>query len=92
MARAARAWDEQHLDLAAAAGQVGSAPTGGFTEGVGGAAARFATTWERHVRDLGDEAEGHADGLRTSATDYLRTDEVAAADQQQLISLLREVR
>jgi hypothetical protein len=42
MGATAGSWDEQHLDLQAAAGQLGAAPTGGFTAGVAGAAARFA--------------------------------------------------
>ena len=39
---ASRAWDEQHLDVAAAAEQVGGAGTGGFTAAVSGPAARFS--------------------------------------------------
>ena len=39
LASAARAWDEQHLDVEAAAHQVADAPTGGFT------AEGFRTAW-----------------------------------------------
>lgn len=72
---ASRAWDEQHNDVTAAAGQVAGASTGGFTEGVSGAASRFATTWQRHTTALADQAEARADGLRTSIADFLETDE-----------------
>ncbi|GAA1791545.1 hypothetical protein GCM10009795_041540 [Nocardioides hankookensis] len=92
MGRTARSWDEQHLDLEAAAGQLGAAPTGGFTTGVAGAAARFASTWQRHVSELGETAETRADGLRTSATDYLQTDTAVASDQLLLGLQVKEVR
>jgi hypothetical protein len=76
----AQAWDEQHLDLQAAAGQVGGAGSGGFTSAVSGTAARFLTSWERHVRGLGDTAEDRADGLRTAINDFLATDQVVYDD------------
>ena len=88
----ARSWDEQHLDLQAASGQVAAAPTGGFTAGVAGAAARFTATWQRHVSELGATAEARADGLRTSAADYVRTDNAVATDQLILGAVLREER
>lgn len=88
----ARSWDEQHLDLRAAGGQVGAAPTGGFTAGVAGAAARFASTWQRHVVELAATAETRADGLRVSAADYARTDEVVAGSHLLLDTVLREER
>ena len=88
----ARTWDEQHLDLEAAAGQVGGAETGGFTTGVAGTAARFATTWQRHLTDLGTTAEARADGLRASAADYGQTDGLVATNQLLLDVQLREVR
>ena len=88
----ARSWDEQHLDVAAAAAQVGAASAGGFTEAVAGAAARFASTWQRHVAALSEQAEARADGLRSAVEDYLRTDEVVRGDQLALRSLLPEVR
>lgn len=72
--RASRAWDEQHVDVSAAARQVGAAPTDGFTVGVAGSATRFASTWQRHIDGLADEAESRADGLRATLVDYLTTD------------------
>ncbi|GAA4695750.1 hypothetical protein [Nocardioides conyzicola] len=92
MGTTARAWDERHLDLEAAAGQVADAPTAGFTSGVAGAAARFASTWQRHVSDLGATAETQADGLRASAADYARTDQLVASDHLLLDDALREER
>ena len=90
--RAARSWDEQHLDVAAAAGQIGAAPVEGFTDAVGGAAARFAATWQRHAAALADRAEATADGLRGALADYLRTDEAVGRDQLVLRGLLDEIR
>jgi hypothetical protein len=89
---ASRSWDEQALDAAAAAGQVGSAPTGGFTAGVAAAAARFTTAWQRHASGLAHEAEAHADGLRVVLADYLATDQAAATNLLMLASHLREQR
>jgi hypothetical protein len=89
---ASRSWDEQHLDLSAAAEQIGAAPTGGFTTGVSGAATRFATTWQRHTTSLGDTAEARADGLRAAIADYLNTDRVVATDWLFLGSYLEEER
>lgn len=88
----ARAWDEQHLDLAAAAGQVGDAPTAGFTTGVSGGAARFARAWQRHAADLGDRAEERADALRAALADYLETDRSAGVDGLVLRALVEEAR
>jgi hypothetical protein len=90
--RVARSWDEQHLDLAAAAGQIGAAPAHGFTEAVAGAAARFASTWQRHTTALAGLAEAAADGLRDTLEDCLRTDEAVARDQLTLQGLLPELR
>ena len=90
--RAARSWDEQHLDVAAAAGQIGAAPVHGFTEAVAGAAARFASTWRRHTSALAGQAEATADGLRGALEDDLRTDEAVARDQLALLTFLPEVR
>ncbi|MGB0102515.1 MAG: hypothetical protein WBP61_19710 [Nocardioides sp.] len=92
MAAVARSWDDQHLDLAAAAAQIGAASTAGFTSAVSGAAARFATTWSRHAAALGQSAESRADGLRATAEDYLRTDQAVAGNQLLLRSILRELR
>lgn len=89
---ASRAWDEQHLELAAAAGQVGGAPTGGFTDAVAGPAARFATTWGRHVEGLAEEAEGRADALRRVILDFLATDRAVAGEVLALAGYLEELR
>lgn len=90
--QAAQAWDEQHLDLQAAAGQVGSAGSAGFTAAVSGPAARFLTAWERHVRDLGDTSEARADGLRVTVDDYVATDQLAFDELVALAPYVREVR
>jgi hypothetical protein len=78
--RASRDWDEQALDVSAAAGQVGSAPTGGFTPGVADAASRFIAAWERHATLLAQEAEARADTLRAVIADYVSTDQGVGAD------------
>jgi hypothetical protein len=90
--RVARSWDEQHLDVAAAARQIGTAPVHGFTDAVAGAAARFVSTWERHTAALAGRSEATADGLRATLEDYLRTDEAVARDQLALRGLLPERR
>jgi hypothetical protein len=90
--RASRAWDEQHVDVTAAARQLGAAVTAGFTDAVAGAAARFATTWQRHTEALADEAESRADGLRTAIADYLATDDAVGLDVLALHSYLAEQR
>jgi hypothetical protein len=88
--RISRAWDEQGLDTAAAAAQIGSASSGGFTSSVAGAASRFTTAWERHVTGLSEEAEARADGLRAVIADYLATDQAAGAHLLVLASYLRD--
>lgn len=90
--RVARSWDEQHLDLAAAAGQIDAAPVEGFTEAVAGAAARFASTWRQHTTALAGRAEATADGLRRALGDYLATDAAVGRDQLALQGLLPELR
>ncbi len=90
--QAARAWDDQHLDLAAAADQLGSAPTSGFTSAVAGSAARFSSTWQRHAAAVADEAEAHADGLRSTIADFLRTDQAVGWHVQALQAYLVEHR
>jgi hypothetical protein len=92
LAATARRWDEQHLDLDAASGQVEGAPTGGFTPAVSGAAARFVATWARHTEALGATAEARADGLRAAAEDFLATDHAVAEQSLLLRSLLGEAR
>ena len=89
---ASRAWDEQHNDVTAAAEQIGGAATGGFTEGVSGAAARFATTWQRHSGALADQAEARADGLRSSIADFLETDQAVGFEVLALSGFLVEER
>jgi hypothetical protein len=90
--KAAQGWDEQHLDLQAAAGQVGGAGSSGFTAAVSGPAARFLTAWERHVRELGDTSEAHADGLRATLDDYVATDQLAFDELVALAPYLNEER
>lgn len=87
-----RAWDEQHLDLAAAGGQLAAASTAGFTSGVAGAASRFAATWHRHTVALAGQAEARADGLRRVIADYVDTDLSAGGRLMVLRTHLREDR
>lgn len=89
---ASRAWDEQHLDLAAASRQIGGADTGGFTGAVSGTAARFTGAWIRHAAGLGTDCEARADGLRTTIADYVATDELSFHDLLRLGGYLTEVR
>lgn len=89
---ASRAWDEQHNDVTAAADQIGGAATAGFTDGVSGAAARFATTWQRHATALADQAEARADGLRTAIGDFLETDEAVGFEVHTLRGFVVEER
>ena len=90
--RAARAWDEQHLDLQAAAGQVAGAGSAGFTAAVSGPAARFLAAWERHVRELGTTSEARADALRVTLADYVATDQLAFEELRSLTPYLAEER
>ena len=89
---ASRAWDERHIDLESAARQVGSANTGGFTSAVSGTAARFAGEWKRHVDAIATQAEGHADGLRSVISAYLRAEGATDQNFYYLSTFLREVR
>jgi hypothetical protein len=89
--RAARAWDEQHGALGAAADRLGEAPTSGFTGAVAETAARFATTWQRQAAALVDRAEAEADSLRSSIADYERTDTAVANDHGALGAVVREI-
>ena len=79
--RAADGWDEQHLEVAAAAHQLATAPTGGFTEAVAGSAGGFADAWQQHTAGLARQAERFAESLRAAVADYLVTDD-AAGDRQ----------
>lgn len=89
---ASRAWDEQRLDLDAAAGQISGAGTGGFTANVSGAASRFTTSWERHATSIGARCESQADGLRLAIADYVATDQAAGTDLLMLRAYLGELR
>jgi hypothetical protein len=89
---ASRAWDEQHLDLTAASGQIRDASTTGFTGPVSGVASRFTTAWERHTRALGGRCEERADGLRAAIHDYVTSDEAEAGALLALASYLAEER
>lgn len=89
--RAARAWDQQHLEVAAAADQIGTAPTSCFSDTVAAAATRFVGTWQRHTALLAEQAGARADGLRTVTADYLRTDRAVAAEHLLLQDRLPEV-
>jgi hypothetical protein len=87
-----RSWDEQHLDLAAAATQVAGAPTAGFTPAVQGAATRFLAAWERHCDGLGDDAETRADALRAVIRDVVGSDRAVADEVETLREYVEEVR
>ena len=76
--RVARCWDEQHLDLSAAARQVAGAPTTGFSRAVARAADDFAATWGQHLAGLAGTAGSTAVTMRAVTASFLRTDEGAA--------------
>lgn len=90
--RLSRRWDEQHLDLAAAADQVAGAPVGGFGAAVRAAARDFTEAWERHCDALGRDAEGRADGLRTVIAEVVAADGDARGDVEALRPFVEEVR
>lgn len=85
--RVARGWDDQQLDLTAAAGQVATAPTAGFPPPVLGPAARFVRAWQRHLAGLADDAGSCADRLRAVVADLLDTDAAVGAELVQLQAL-----
>jgi hypothetical protein len=89
---AAQAWDEQHLDVGAAADQIAGAGTSGFTAPVSGAAGRFLRAWERHADALAEACEGQADGLRATMVDWIGTDEAAGNGYFHLLPYLAEHR
>ena len=89
---ASQRWDDQHLDLDAAAGQVGGAGADGFTSAVSGAASRFLTQWQRHAETLGTDSEARADGLRVVIEDYVSSDEAAGIDLFLLSTYVAEQR
>ncbi len=88
----AHGWEEQRLDLEAAAGQIRGASTAGFTGPVAGAAARFTSSWERFTESLADASEARADGLRAALRGYIVSDEGQELRFVQLVSCLREAR
>ena len=90
--RVARAWDAQHLDLAAAGHQIGGASAGGFTPAVVGAASRFAITWARAAAQLGDRCESEADSMRTSVRLALDADHASAAQTDRTMREVAELR
>ena len=90
--RVARAWDEQHLEVAAAGHQVGGASGRGFSPAVSGAATRFATSWGRATADLGDRCESKADSMRTSVRLALEADGASAADLGSVLDSIAELR
>ena len=79
--RAADGWDEQRLEVAAAARRIATAPTGGFTEEVAGPAGEFAAAWQGHAAGLAGQAQRFAESLRAALAGYLVTDD-AAGDRQ----------
>jgi len=90
--QAAQAWDEQNLDVGAAADQIAGAGTGGFTAPVASVAGRFLRGWERHADGLAESCEGQADGLRVTMTDWIATDEAASGGYLHLLPYLAEAR
>ena len=89
---AAREWDEQHVFLAAAAGQVGGLPVGCFTPRVAPVAAMFCQRWSEHLDASGREAEVRADGLRDALREVLDADALAGFGSLLLRGLLEERR
>jgi hypothetical protein len=79
VARVARDWDEQHVDLRVAAEQVAHAPTSGFTPPVARAAADFLRAWTGHTGSAAALSEHEATALRSVLTAWVRADERAAA-------------
>lgn len=69
-----RAWDQQNIDLASAAGLIGEAGTAGFTAAVSGPAGRFTGDWQRFTTALATRCESRADGLRATIESYLQTE------------------
>lgn len=92
IARVARAWDEQHLELTAAGHQIGGASGQGFTTAVAGTATRFAAAWGRAAEAMGESCESRADSMRTSVRLALEADGVAGADLAVILSAIAERR
>ena len=89
---ASRAWDEQRLDLAAAARQIDDVGTSGFTAAVSGTASRFSGAWTRFAGDLGTNCELRADGLRAAISEYVATDDLTFHELLALGAHLAEAR
>lgn len=90
--RAARDWDDQEHDLAAAAGALGAADTTGFPDRVVGAADAFVRSWEQLTAAVAATAEAEAEGLRATVADWLATDRATADHVSALAAHLRETR
>lgn len=90
--RVSRGWDEQHLDLRAAAAQVDQSPVAGFSPPVERAAADFLRVWGEHVGRAADLSAEQADALRTVMGAWVRTDEVVGADLLVLLPYLEQRR
>ena len=82
--RLARCWDDQHLDLSAAARQVAGAPTTGFSRAVAPAADDFVAAWGQRLEGLADTAGSTAVALSAVTASLLHTDEGAARDSARL--------
>jgi hypothetical protein len=87
--RVARCWEEQHLDLRAAARQVSDAPTTGFGPTVTSAADDFVAAWGQHLAALARTAESTGVRLRSATASFVRTDEDAALVSARLRDRLR---
>ncbi len=90
VARAARDWAEQQVDLLAATGQVAHAPTSGFTAPVARAAADFLRAWADHTGTAAELSGHQADALRGVLGAWLRTDAEAADRLRALAAYLGE--
>lgn len=90
--RASREWDEQHVDLRAAAGQVAEASTAGFTPPVAHAAAAFLEAWTAHTAAIAQGCEVQADAMRAAITDWLDRDAGSAARGWALLGFVEELR
>lgn len=88
----ARAWDEEHLSLLAAAGGLGDAEAGAFTPCVAAAAAEFCARWADATAALAESCETRADSLRRVLAAFVATDEVAAWQFKLLLGLVQERR
>lgn len=80
LVRAARDWDEQQHDVAAAAAALEGVDTSGFPHPAAGAADAFLNSWTRLTGALAARAGATAEGLRTTAADWVATDRGSADD------------